>query len=78
MSSVGVYQPPVQASVLARFENLRESFQIFGELCTQLGVISQSVAVQIKNKMLHFTHAKPCLDGHITSQLLSFTCSRCS
>lgn len=51
VSPVGVYQPSVQGSVLAGFETLGESFQIFGELCTQLGVICQSVAVQIQTKM---------------------------
>lgn len=48
VSSIGVYQPPVQGSVLGRFQTLREFLQMFGELCAQLGVISQPVAVQIK------------------------------
>lgn len=68
VSSVGVYQPSVQGSVLVCFETLRESFQIFGELCTQLGVISQSVAVQIKSKLLHLLTPTPAwLDTSHTS-----------
>lgn len=68
MSSVGVYHPSVRGSVLVCFETLREPFQIFGELCTQLGVISQSVAVQIKSKVMHLLMPIG-LERRVTSQL---------
>lgn len=41
---VGVYEPPVEGSALTHIHAAWESHQMFGELCTQLWMVSQPVA----------------------------------
>lgn len=48
MCPVGVYEPPVQGSVLDCVQTLWESFQMLCELCTQLWMVSQPVATKTK------------------------------